>query len=95
MKTTATSTNESAGAQKLRIRLRSPTPTAVGSGEGRFVNPFRGWSYYFSVPGLLSGEDKSKTREDAGVLQKRKQFEDVAVSGEDMAKFAGVSWVSN
>lgn len=45
---------------------------------------------------MLSGEDKSKTGdEDAGVLQKRKQFEDVAVSGEDMVKFAGVSWVSN
>ncbi|KAL4780444.1 hypothetical protein BJX76DRAFT_338075, partial [Aspergillus varians] len=79
------------GAQKLRIRLRSPTPTAAGSGEGRFVNPFRGWDYYFSTPGLLSGETNT-VDEDAGVLLKKKQFEDVAVSGEEMEKLSGVSW---
>ncbi|KAL4922451.1 hypothetical protein BDW62DRAFT_172538, partial [Aspergillus aurantiobrunneus] len=90
---TTTTTNGPGGAQKLRIRLRSPTPTTVGAGEGRFVNPFRGWSYYFSTPGLLSGESKNETGvEDAGVLLKRKQFEDVAVSGEDMVGFSGVPW---
>ncbi|KAL4908746.1 hypothetical protein BDW74DRAFT_173975 [Aspergillus multicolor] len=78
-------------AQKLRIRLRSPTPAAAGSGEGRFVKAFRGWSYYFSTPGLLSGKG-DEGEEDAGVAQKRKQFEDVAVSGEDMVKMAGVAW---
>ncbi|KAL5000125.1 hypothetical protein BDV10DRAFT_42572 [Aspergillus recurvatus] len=78
-------------AQKLRIRLRSPTPTTLGSGEGGFVNPFRGWSYYFSTPGLLAGTG-TEGDEDAGVALKRKQFEDVAVSGEDMVKLSGVPW---
>ncbi|KAL4983778.1 hypothetical protein BDW68DRAFT_181302 [Aspergillus falconensis] len=78
-------------AQKLRIRLRSPTPTPLGSGEGGFVNPFRGWSYYFSTPRLLAGTGAERD-EDEGVALKRKQFEDVAVSGEDMVKLAGVPW---
>ncbi|KAL4743916.1 hypothetical protein BDV11DRAFT_165608 [Aspergillus similis] len=78
-------------AQKLRIRLRSPTPTALGPGEGGFVNPFRGWSYYFSTPELLTGTG-TKGDEDVGVALKRKQFEDVAVSGEDMVKLSGVPW---
>ncbi|KAL4978798.1 hypothetical protein BDW66DRAFT_149002 [Aspergillus desertorum] len=78
-------------AQKLRIRLRSPTPTALGSTKGGFVNPFRGWNYYFSTPGLLTGT-RTEGDEDAGIALKRKQFEDVAVSGEDMMKLSGVPW---
>ncbi|KAL6238824.1 hypothetical protein BDW75DRAFT_237020 [Aspergillus navahoensis] len=78
-------------AQKLRIRLRSPTPTASGTGEGGFVNPFRGWSYYFSTPRLLAGTG-TEGDEDAGIALKRKQFEDVAVSGEDMVKLSEVPW---
>ncbi|KAL4813562.1 hypothetical protein BDW67DRAFT_104479 [Aspergillus spinulosporus] len=78
-------------APKLRIRLRSPSPTALGSGEGGFVNPFRGWSYYFSTPALLTGTG-TKGDEDVGAALKRKQCEDVAVSGEDMVKLAGVPW---
>ena len=88
-----TTTVAAQSAQKLRIRLRSPTPTALGSGEGGFVNPFRGWSYYFSTPELLTGTG-AKGDEDVGVALKRKQFEDVAVSGEDMVKLSGVPWVS-
>ncbi|KAL3465949.1 hypothetical protein BJX64DRAFT_33449 [Aspergillus heterothallicus] len=82
------------GAQKLRIRLRSPTPTTGADGEGRFVKPFRGWSYYFTAPGLLSGEktEIDGAIGDEGLALKRKQFEDVAVSGEDMVRFAGVPW---
>ncbi|KAL2827841.1 hypothetical protein BDW59DRAFT_143891 [Aspergillus cavernicola] len=91
-------TATTAPTQKLRIRLRSPTPTVAGPGEGRFVNPFRGWGYYFSAPGLLSVDRRGKGRdgededEDAGVLLKRKQFEDVAVSGEEMVRLSGVPW---
>ncbi|KAL4795085.1 hypothetical protein BDV19DRAFT_363587 [Aspergillus venezuelensis] len=81
----------STGAQKLRIRLRSPTPIPLGSGEGRFLKPSRGWSYYFSTPGLEKG-DKSEDTLDETLLAKRKEFEDAAVSGEDMLGFAGVSW---
>ncbi|KAL2811500.1 hypothetical protein BJX63DRAFT_275366 [Aspergillus granulosus] len=89
----ATGTTES-GAQKLRIRLRSPTPAAGAGGEGRFVKPFRGWSYYFTAPGLLSGEKRDGDRdgEDEGIALKRRQLEDVAVSGEDIIKLAGVPW---
>ncbi|KAL5336671.1 hypothetical protein BJX70DRAFT_274755 [Aspergillus crustosus] len=83
--------------QKLRIRVRSPTPTSgAGSGEGRFVNPFRGWSYYFSTPGLLSGEKKKKTGgnpdEELKIEERKRQFEEVAVSGEELVKLAGISW---
>jgi hypothetical protein len=89
----STTTVAAQSAQKLRIRLRSPTPTALGSGEGGFVKPFRGWNYYFSTPELLTGTG-TKVDEDVGVALKRKQFEDVAVSGEDMVKLSGVPWVS-
>ncbi|KAL4952813.1 hypothetical protein BDW69DRAFT_185053 [Aspergillus filifer] len=81
----------STGAQKLRIRLRSPTPVPLGSGEGHFLKPSRGWSYYFSTPGLEKG-DKSEDTLDEALLARRKEFEDVAVSGEDMLGFAGVHW---
>ncbi|PLN75851.1 hypothetical protein BDW42DRAFT_179976 [Aspergillus taichungensis] len=78
------------GTQKLRIRLRSPSPGAAGSGEGRIVNPFRGWEYYFTAPGLLSGT--TVAGEDVEFQMKRRQFEDVAVSGENMQAWAKVDW---
>ncbi|KAE8389244.1 hypothetical protein BDV23DRAFT_100186 [Aspergillus alliaceus] len=76
------------GTQKLRIRLRSPTPGAGGLHDGRFVNPFRGWDYYFSAPGLLSGSKE----DDPKVALRRKQFEEVAVSGQQMGEWAKVPW---
>jgi hypothetical protein len=78
-----------AGTQKLRIRLRSPTPGAGGLDDGRFVNPFRGWEYYFSAPKLLSGSKE----DDPQVALRRKQFEEVAVSGQQMGEWAKVPWV--
>lgn len=77
------------GTQKLRIRLRSPTPGARGPDDGGFVKPFRGWEYYFSAPGLLSGSKE----DDPKLALRRKQFEDVAVSGEQMGEWAKVPWV--
>ncbi|OJI83089.1 hypothetical protein ASPTUDRAFT_44422, partial [Aspergillus tubingensis CBS 134.48] len=82
-------------AQKLRIRVRSPTPGAVGVEDGRFVNPFRGWGYYFSAPGrmMMAGGEKEKVQEEEERLrEKRRQFEDVAVSGVQVVGFSGVSW---
>ena len=79
--------------QKLRIRLHSPTPGPVQPGEGRFVYPFRGWEYYFTTPGLLSNADAGKGTDMSGE-RKRSQFEDVAVTGLDMMRWANVPWVS-
>ncbi|XRM42824.1 hypothetical protein ABZX51_006036 [Aspergillus tubingensis] len=82
-------------AQKLRIRVRSPTPGAVGVEDGRFVNPFRGWGYYFSAPGMMAGEKEDELRrleEEERLREKRRQFEDVAVSGVQVVGFSGVSW---
>jgi hypothetical protein len=79
----------SGGTQKLRIRLRSPTPGAV-DGEGRFLNPFRGWQYYFTTPELLTG---SGARQDSALTTRRKQFEEVAVTGEQLLGWSEVSWV--
>ncbi|PYH75237.1 DUF2011 domain-containing protein [Aspergillus vadensis CBS 113365] len=82
-------------AQKLRIRVRSPTPGAVGVEDGRFVNPFRGWGYYFSAPGMMAGEKEDGLRrleEEERLREKRRQFEDVAVSGVQVVGFSGVSW---
>ncbi|KAB8270960.1 hypothetical protein BDV30DRAFT_240897 [Aspergillus minisclerotigenes] len=76
------------GTQKLRIRLRSPTPGARGPDDGGFVKPFRGWEYYFSAPGLLSGSKE----DDPKLALRRKQVEDVAVSGEQMGEWAKVPW---
>ncbi|KAE8356431.1 hypothetical protein BDV28DRAFT_126979 [Aspergillus coremiiformis] len=76
-----------AGTQKLRIRLRSPTP-GTGGPDGRLVNPFRGWEYYFSAPGLLSGSKEH----DPKLVLRRKQFEEVAISGEQMREWARVPW---
>ncbi|BCS04813.1 DUF2011 domain-containing protein [Aspergillus luchuensis] len=81
-------------AQKLRIRVRSPTPGAVGVEDGRFVNPFRGWGYYFSAPEIMvaAGGEKEKVQEEERLREKRRQFEDVAVSGVQVVGFSGVSW---
>ena len=83
------------GTQKLRIRLRSPTPGPADLSEGRFVNPSRGWQYYFTTPvlsGLTEGEDGD---EHADAALKRKQFEEVAVSGQHMLGWASLQpWVS-
>ncbi|RAK90149.1 hypothetical protein BO79DRAFT_208431 [Aspergillus costaricaensis CBS 115574] len=79
-------------AQKLRIRVRSPTPGAVGVEDGRFVNPFRGWGYYFSAPGMMAGEKEKEQEEEERLREKRRQFEDVAVSGVQVVGFSGVSW---
>ncbi|GKZ33416.1 hypothetical protein AbraIFM66950_003272 [Aspergillus brasiliensis] len=80
-------------AQKLRIRVRSPTPGAVGVEDGRFVNPFRGWGYYFSAPGLMAGvKEEQGLEEEERLREKRRQFEDVAVSGVQVVGFKGVPW---
>lgn len=80
--------------QKLRIRLHSPTPGPADISEGRFVNPFRGWGYYFTAPALLSGSSAGNENEDADVALRRKLFEDVAVSGQNVLDWADVPWVS-
>lgn len=81
----------SRGTQKLRIRLRSPTPGAV-DGEGRFLNPFRGWQYYFTTPELLS-DSGAKQDPASASTNRRKQFEEVAVTGQQMLRWSEVSWV--
>ncbi|GAB1215832.1 hypothetical protein ATERTT37_005029 [Aspergillus terreus] len=82
---------DAAKTQKLRIRLRSPSPGEVGLEEGRFVTPSRGWEYYFTTPALLSGTSVGDELAAATAL-KRKQFEDVAVTGEQMMGWAQVPW---
>lgn len=93
-----TSANDDrAGTQKLRIRLRSPTPGPADLSEGRFVNPFRGWGYYFTRPELLSGSrSQGIAGEDEGMdaALKRKQFEELAVSGQHILGWALQPWVS-
>ncbi|OOF98808.1 hypothetical protein ASPCADRAFT_403131 [Aspergillus carbonarius ITEM 5010] len=94
---TATNDANSISAQKLRIRVRSPTPGATGPEDGRFVKPFRGWEYYFSAPGLMSGtmgggDGGLLEEEEKRLMAKRREFESVAVSGAQMVGFAGVSW---
>lgn len=82
---------QAGGTQKLRIRLRSPSPT--NPSEGRFVKAFRGWHYYFSTPslyGLKVTEDKEHEEE------RRRQFEEMAVSGEHITTWAkSQPWVSD
>lgn len=81
--------------QKLRIRLNSPTPGPADLSEGRFVKPFRGWEYYFTVPGLLAGsEDVDDQVANANLELKRRQFENVAVTGQNVMEWATVPWVS-
>lgn len=74
------------GAQKLRIRLRSPTPVPSDPSKGRFVKAFRGWQYYFSTPSLFGlREDQIETDRQ---LERRRQFEDMAVTGQYMETWA-------
>lgn len=85
-------TNKDDATQKLRIRLRSPTPNTDPS-EGRFVRAFRGWQYYFTTPSLFGLGENSKAEELQA--ERRRQFEDMAVSGTHMAQWAkSQAWVS-
>lgn len=81
-----------AGTQKLRIRLRSPTPSGDPS-EGRFVKAFRGWQYYFSTPSLFELDENEVVKET--IAEQRRQFEDMAVTGEHITTWAKAQpWVS-
>ncbi|KAL1986595.1 hypothetical protein VTN96DRAFT_6173 [Rasamsonia emersonii] len=74
------------GTRKLRIRIRSPTPGPVDPNEGKFVNPFRGWQYYFTTPALMSGQHAES---DPTIAAKRKEYEEVAVNGRQLLELAG------
>lgn len=78
--------------QKLRIRLDSPTP---GSGEGGLVKASRDWDYYFSTPALSGTHDGEIASEDEDrIAEKKKQFENMAVSGDHMLGWAqSQAWV--
>ncbi|KAJ5129470.1 Protein of unknown function DUF2011 [Penicillium bovifimosum] len=76
-----------AATQKLRIRLHSPTPGS-GGGEGRFVKTSRGWDYYFSTPSLQGNRGDISSEEESRIAEKKKQFEAVAVSGQQMLTWA-------
>lgn len=85
------SANKDGATQKLRIRVRSPTPNRDPA-EGRFVRAFRGWQYYFTAPSLL--EIEGKTEDEEIQAEKRRQFEDVSVTGEQLALWAkSQAWV--
>ncbi|KAJ6049747.1 hypothetical protein N7499_011664 [Penicillium canescens] len=87
-KSTGTDAQPSTVTQKLRIRLRSPSPGAGGS-EGRFVKASRGWDYYFSTPSLLGTRNSDVSSEDEdSIAEKKRQFEDMAVTGEHMLTWA-------
>ncbi|KAJ5702247.1 hypothetical protein N7488_009795 [Penicillium malachiteum] len=75
------------GTQKLRIRVRSPTPGSGDPSEGRFVKAFRGWQYYFSNSSLWSKREV-ESEEEADQATKKEQFEDIAVTGEQMMSWA-------
>ncbi|CAI7605867.1 unnamed protein product [Penicillium viridicatum] len=80
---------EAATTQKLRIRLHSPTPGSGAGTEGRFVKASRGWDYYFSTPSLQGTRSGEPTAEDENrIAEKKKQFEDMAVSGQHMLTWA-------
>lgn len=85
-----------ASTQKLRIRLHSPTPGSGDSSEGRFVKASRGWDYYFSTPSLQgTGRGELTADEESRIAEKKKQFEDMAVSGQHMLTWAkSLVWVS-
>lgn len=78
--------------QKLRIRLRSPTPNTDPS-QGRFIRAFRGWQYYSTTPSLLGLDEKSHDK--VSLAERRSQFENMAVSGEQLTQWAtSQQWVS-
>lgn len=81
------------GVQKLKIRMRSPTPTAPASGEGRFINPFRGWEYYFTDPELViqtiggnysQQQSKQNTNDKQQRVPSKETFGDVAITGDQI-----------
>lgn len=81
------------GVRKLKIRVRSPTPTPQGSGEGRFLNPFRGWEYYFTDPEMViqtvggnnsHQQSKQKSNEEQQRLLAKEKFGDVAITGDQI-----------
>ncbi|KAJ6093583.1 hypothetical protein N7486_008872 [Penicillium sp. IBT 16267x] len=74
------------GTQKLRIRLQSPTPGSGDPSEGRFVKASRGWQYYFSTPSLWGSSIESGEQDSQ--LEKREQFQDMAVTGEHIVTWA-------
>lgn len=81
------------GTQRLRIRLRSPTPGSGDPSEGRFVKASRGWQYYFSTP-ILWGPSV-ELEDQASQSERRRQFEDIAVTGEQIVTWAkSQPWVS-
>lgn len=81
------------GTQKLRIRLRSPTPGSGDPSEGRFVRASRGWQYYFSTPSLWGSSVELDNQ--ASQSERRGQFEDMAVTGEQIITWAkSQPWVS-
>lgn len=84
----------SAGTQKLRIRLQSPEPGSGDPSEGRFVKASRGWQYYFSTASLWD-KNEDKSEDEAEQAEKRRQFEDIAVTGDHMMSWAkSQPWVS-
>ncbi|EED23393.1 conserved hypothetical protein [Talaromyces stipitatus ATCC 10500] len=77
--------------QKLKIRLRSPTPVDAQPGEGRFIVPFRGWSYYVTKPEMMNlsaRDEQEKIQIEEEDSMRRRQFEDVAVTGDDVVRWA-------
>lgn len=91
-----TDTKPAQTTQKLKIRLHSPTPGSGDSTEGRFVKASRGWDYYFSTPSLQGTSHETPTEEEAKqILEQKKQFEDMAVSGQHMLTWSQkLVWVS-
>lgn len=88
----AAAKSDSAGevkTQKLRIRVRSPTPAKNGLDDGGFLVPFRGWYHYVTAPELL-GLPPGDTHHVEIQNRKRKEYESVAVSGDDVLKWARV-----
>ncbi|KAJ5090139.1 hypothetical protein N7532_008823 [Penicillium argentinense] len=79
------------GTHKLRIRMRSPTPISTNPEDGRFVKAFRGWQYYFTSPSLYELNDENSD-EEARQLEKRRQFEEIAVSSEQLAWAKAMPW---
>jgi len=78
--------------QKLRIRLHSPTPEPAKRGEGKFIQSFRGWQYYFTTPELHSTSNVRPNTPNT----LRKEYEDVAISGPRLIQLARKDiWVSH
>lgn len=82
--------DENQPTQKLRIRLRSPTPGPIDSSQGRFVRPSRGWEYHFTTPRLLFSS--TTTAEESAYAEKKRQFEDVAITGAQLMGWSERAW---